>query len=117
MRATAPGLLACIVFWLIGEAIVRMLGSSYGGGLLGFALFYVVLRARLVPVARVRPGSAVLVTHLAFPIVGVTAGVTYAARAFASEGLAIVVATVVATLLVLCGVGLAARRRLQREHT
>jgi holin-like protein len=112
MRTTVPGLLACVVFWLVGEALVRALGSSYGGGLVGFALFFVALRTGTVSVARVRGGSALLVTHLAFPIVGVTAGVVYAARSFASEGVAIIVATLASTLLVLVLVGLLARARL-----
>jgi putative effector of murein hydrolase LrgA (UPF0299 family) len=117
MRAKAldlmPGLAACFGFWLAGEAIVRSLGSSYGGGLVGFALFFVALRARLVPIVRVRAGAGLLVSHLAFPIVGVTAGVVYAARAFAHEGAAIVVATLVATFAVLLFVGLVAKARLR----
>jgi holin-like protein len=112
VKASVPGLLTCVVFWLVGEAIVRALGSTYGGGLVGFALLFVALRARFLPMARVRSGSGLLVTHLAFPIVGVTAGVVYAARTFAAEGTAIVVATLVSTLLVLCVVGLAAKWRL-----
>lgn len=105
------GLLVCVAFWLIGEGIVRALGSSYGGGLVGFVLLFIALRARLVPLPRVRDGSALLVTHLALPIVGVTAGVVYASRAFAAEGIAIVVSTSISTLLCLCLVGLVANRR------
>ncbi len=111
------GVVVCVGFWLLGEAIVRSLGSSYGGGLVGFALFFVTLRARLIPLERVRGGSGLLVTHLAFPIVGVTAGVTYAARSFAAEGVAIVVSTLVSTLLCLSVVGLAAKWRLRTETT
>ncbi len=109
------GVFVCVAFWLLGEAIARSLGSSYGGGLVGFALLFVALRARLIPMERVRAGSALLVTHLAFPIVGVTAGVVYAARSFADEGMAIVASTLVSTLLCLCVVGLAARWRLRAE--
>ena len=115
MRGNVLGLIVCCSFWGIGEALVRALGSSYGGGLVGFALLFVALRTRVLSLERVRGGSAILVTHLAFPIVGVTAGVVYAARSFAAEGPAIVMATLASTLLVLCAVGLVAKARLPRE--
>jgi holin-like protein len=116
VKSVTPGVIVCILFWLLGEAIVRSLGGSYGGGLVGFALLFGALKLRVVPMGRVREGSGLLITHLAFPIVGVTAGVVYAWRAFATEGVAIVVATLVATLFTLCFVGLAVASRLRGQE-
>jgi putative effector of murein hydrolase LrgA (UPF0299 family) len=114
-RALAPGLVACVAFSAIGEAIVRGLGFSYGGGLVGFFLFAAALGGRLIPLERVETGTSLAVSHLAFPLVGVTASVVFETRSLAEGGAALLVATAASSIGVLSFVGLVAQAWLSRR--
>ena len=114
-RATAPGLVACVAFSAIGEAIVRGLGFTYGGGLVGFFLFAAALSGRVIPLEKIEAGTSVPVVHLGFPLVGVTASVVFETRALADGGAALLVATAASSVGVLLFVGLTARTWLSRR--
>jgi putative effector of murein hydrolase LrgA (UPF0299 family) len=114
-RAAGPGLIACIAFSAIGEAIVRGLGFSYGGGLVGFFLFAAALASRVIPLETIEGGTNVAVAHLAFPLVGVTASVVFEGRPLVDAGAALFVASAVSSLSVLLFVGLLARALLSRR--
>ncbi len=110
MRRIAVGAAILFAFSLGGEALLRPLGFASGGPLLGFFALSLLLRSGKLPLALVEDAANLGVRHLAYPIVGVTAGAVFEGDALADAGPGFAAAIVAGTLAVLLFVALVAKR-------
>jgi len=106
-----------LAFQLIGEAATFALALPVPGPVLGMTLLLVVLALRRGLLARVRPTTSTLLTHLSLLFVPAGVGVMVHGARLAAEGLAIVVAIVVSTVLALGATALAVRALLRDDDS
>ncbi len=105
-----------LAFQLIGEAATFALDLPVPGPVLGMTLLLVVLALRRGLLARMRPTTSTLLTHLSLLFVPAGVGVMVHGARLAAEGLAIVVAIVVSTVLALAATALTIRALLRDDR-
>ena len=93
------GLFHILLFWLAGNAIAYFTGSYISGNVIGMVLLFAALRLRIVKPHRVRPAARFLLGSMGLFFVPFGVGL------MVSYDLAIAVASIVSTLLVLLSVG------------
>ncbi len=106
-----------LAFELIGEAATFALALPVPGPVLGMTLLLVVLALRRGLLARMRPTTSTLLTHLSLLFVPAGVGVMVHGARLAAEGLAIVVAIVVSTVLALAATALTVRALLRDDDS
>ncbi len=102
-------------FQLIGEAIVYALGWPVPGPVVGMALLLATLALWRGLLDRLRPTALALLTHLSLLFVPAGVGVMVHARRLESEGVAILVAIVVSTVLAMIVTALTVRALLRDD--
>ncbi|WP_172197360.1 CidA/LrgA family protein [Niveibacterium sp. COAC-50] len=91
------GLLALLVFQLVGEGLARLLHLPIPGPVLGLLGLFAVLRARPHWIERLRPTAEMLHGHLALLFVPAGVGIVMFLPRLRAEWLPIVVALLVST--------------------
>jgi len=104
-----------LAFQLIGEAATFALALPVPGPVLGMTLLLVAVALRRDLLARLRPTSGTLLTHLSLLFVPAGVGVMVHGARLAAEGVAIVVAIVISTVLALAATALTVRALLRDE--
>jgi holin-like protein len=106
-----------LAFQLIGEAATYALALPVPGPVLGMSLLLgaVALRRDLLP--RLKPTTGTLLTHLSLLFVPAGVGVMVHGARLAAEGVAIVVAIVVSTVLGLAATALTVRALLRDDDS
>ena len=102
-----------LAFQLIGEAATYALALPVPGPVLGMTLLLGVLALRRDLLARLRPTTSTLLTHLSLLFVPAGVGVMVHGARLAAEGAAIVVAMVASTVLALAATALTVRALLR----
>lgn len=114
--AILQSLALLLAFQLIGEAAVYALRLPLPGPVLGMALLLAALAARRDLLALLRPTAATLLSHLSLLFVPAGVGVMVHGARLAAEGVAIVVAIVVSTVLALAATALTVRALLRDDE-
>jgi holin-like protein len=104
-----------LAFQLIGEAITFALALPVPGPVLGMTLLLVAVALRRDLLARLRPTTSTLLTHLSLLFVPAGVGVMVHGARLAAEGVAIVVAMVISTVLALAATALTVRALLRDD--
>ncbi len=104
-----------LAFQLIGEAISFALVLPVPGPVLGMTLLLLAIALRRDLLARLRPTTTTLLTHLSLLFVPAGVGVMVHGARLAAEGPAIVVAMVVSTVLALAATALTVRALLRDD--
>ena len=104
-----------LAFQLIGEAATYALALPVPGPVLGMTLLLAAVALRRDLLARLKPTSSTLLTHLSLLFVPAGVGVMVHSARLAAEGVAIVVAIVVSTVLALAATALTVRALLRDD--
>jgi len=104
-----------LAFQLIGEAATFALALPVPGPVLGMTLLLAAVALRRDLLERMRPTTSTLLTHLSLLFVPAGVGVMVHGARLAAEGLAIVVAIVVSTVLALAATALTVRTLLRED--
>ena len=104
-----------LAFQLLGEAATFALALPVPGPVLGMTLLLAAVSLRRDLLARMRPTTSTLLTHLSLLFVPAGVGVMVHGARLAAEGLAIVVAIVVSTVLALAATALTVRALLRED--
>jgi len=105
-----------LAFQLIGEAATFALALPVPGPVLGMTLLLVAVALRRDLLARLKSTSSTLLMHLSLLFVPAGVGVMVHGARLAAEGLAIVVAIVVSTVLALAATALTVRALLRDDE-
>jgi holin-like protein len=104
-----------LAFQLAGEAAVYALGLPVPGPVLGMVLLLGAVAAVPDLLARLKPTTGTLLSHLSLLFVPAGVGVMVHGARLAAEGTAIVVAIVVSTVLALAATALTVRALLRDD--
>jgi len=115
--AVMHALALLLAFQLIGEATVYALGLPVPGPVLGMVLLLGAVALRRDLLARLKPTTSTLLTHLSLLFVPAGVGVMVHGARLAAEGVAIVVAIVVSTVLALAATALTVRALLRDDES
>lgn len=99
------GLCYILFFWLVGNALSYLIGGYVSGNIIGMVLLFLSLRFRWVKAERVRPAARFLLGTMALFFVPFGVGLMVSYEAIAQNWVAIVVASLVSTAVVLVVVG------------
>ena len=113
------GFIYLMLFWFVGEIIVRYLHVPLPGQIVGMALLLISLLSGLVRVEDVKAAADFLLKHMMLLFVPVVVGVVAYSSAFINEPMPIMAAIVLGTLGVLAAVGgtaSVARLRKRKER-
>jgi len=106
-----------LAFQLIGEAATFALALPVPGPVLGMTLLLAAVTLRRDLLARLRPTTSTLLTHLSLLFVPAGVGVMVHGARLAAEGLAIVGAILASTVLALAATALTVRALLRDDGT
>jgi holin-like protein len=104
-----------LAFQLVGEAITFALGLPVPGPVLGMTLLLAAVALRRELLRLLQPTARVLLMHLSLLFVPAGVGVMVHSARLATEGVAIVVAIVVSTVLALAASALTVRALLHEK--
>jgi len=104
-----------LAFQLIGEAATFALALPVPGPVLGMTLLLAAVALRRDLLARLRPTTSTLLTHLSLLFVPAGVGVMVHGARLATEGLAIVGAILASTVLALAATALTVRALLRDD--
>ncbi len=105
-----------LAFQLIGEAAAFALALPVPGPVLGMTLLLAAVTLRRDLLARLKPTTGTLLTHLSLLFVPAGVGVMVHGARLAAEGVAIVVAILVSTVLALAATALTVRALLHDDE-
>jgi holin-like protein len=105
-----------LLFQLAGEVVVHLLALPLPGPVLGMALLFAALALRGGPSPDLRGTANGLLQHLSLLFVPAGVGVMAHWHRLADEGVAIVVAIVVSTVLALAATALTVRALLPKDE-
>jgi len=114
--AILQALALLLAFQLIGEVAVYALALPVPGPVLGMTLLLGAVALRRDWLTRLRPTAATLLTHLSLLFVPAGVGVMVHGTRLAAEGVAIMVAIVVSTVLALAATALTVRALLRDDE-
>lgn len=99
------GILHILVCWLIGNGLSLLTGNYISGNIIGMVLLFISLSLGWVRAERVRPAARFLLGAMALFFVPYGVGLMESYRVILDNFAAIVIASVVSTVLVLlvCG--------------
>ncbi len=101
MKQTLPQIGLLLGFWFMGEVLVHFLYSSISGSIAGMILLTVALELKIVKLHQVEAVSDFLIRNMAFFFIPPGVGLMENFDLIADNWLAIVIATVFSTILVL----------------
>jgi holin-like protein len=110
-----PAITALLAFQLIGEALAFGLKLPVPGPVIGMALLLAAIAVRPALLDALRPTSSTLLSHLSLLFVPAGVGVMVHGQRLADEGVAIVVALLVSTVLALAATALTVRALLRDD--
>jgi holin-like protein len=110
-----PALATLLAFQLAGEALAFGLQLPVPGPVIGMALLLAAIALRPALLDALRPTTGTLLQHLSLLFVPAGVGVMVHGQRLADEGVAIVIALLVSTLLALAATALTVRALL-RDH-
>ncbi len=109
MKETLPQVGLLLGFWLLGELVVYLLDSSIPGSIVGMILLTIALELKVIKLHQVEAISDFLIRNMAFFFIPPGVGLMVNLQLIADNWIAIVVATIVSTVLVLIFTALAAQ--------
>ncbi len=109
MKHTLPQVGVLFGFWLMGEIVVYFFKSSISGSIVGMILLTIALELKIVKLNQVEDVSDFLIRNMAFFFIPPGVGLMVNLDLIASNWVAIVVATIVSTILVLIVTALVAQ--------
>lgn len=109
MKQTLPQIGWLLGFWLLGEAIAYLFNWSIPGSIIGMILLTLALEFKLVKLSGVEEVSDFLIRNMAFFFVPPGVGLMVNFDLIADNWLAISVATILSTILVLVVTGFVAQ--------
>ncbi len=113
--AILHALATLLVFQLIGEAASYALALPIPGPVLGMTLLLAAVALRRDLLARLKPTTSTLLTHLSLLFVPAGVGVMVHGARLADEGVAIVVAIVASTVLAMAATALTVHALLRDD--
>lgn len=99
------GILCILLCWLTGNALSRLTGGYVSGNIVGMVLLFAVLSLRWVDAETVRPAARFLLGSMALFFVPYGVGLIDSYRVILDNLWAIVVASVLSVVVVLCITG------------
>jgi len=114
--AILQALALLLAFQLIGEAIVFALGLPVPGPVFGMVLLLGAVALRRDLLERLKPTTGTLLSHLSLLFVPAGVGVMVHGARLAAEGVAIVIAIVVSTVLALAATALTVKALLRDDE-
>lgn len=118
-RSAPAQIVLFVLFWLIGEAIVRVLHLPFSGGLPGLALVLTLLGTRTLQLGSVKPGADWLLAHMLLFLVPAVLAVMEHPEFLGVLGVKILIVIVPSTAAVMAVtalvVELAHRRQVERD--
>lgn len=109
MKQTLPQIGWVLSFWLVGELIAHIFGWAIPGSIIGMIILTLALEFKLIKLSQVEGVSDFLIRNMAFFFVPPGVGLMVNLELIADNWLAITVATVLSTMLVLIVTGLVAQ--------
>ena len=95
------GILIILICWAVGNAIAMLLGGYVSGNIIGMLLLYTALHFKVVKPQSVAPTAKFLLATMALFFVPFGVGLMESYTVLAEHWLAITVAAVVSTLVVI----------------
>ena len=109
MKQTLPQIGWLLGFWLLGEIIALVFGWAIPGSIIGMILLTLALEFKIIKLDQVEEVSDFLIRNMAFFFVPPGVGLMVNLELIADNWLAITVATLLSTVLVLVVTGLVAQ--------
>lgn len=109
MKQTLPQVGWLLAFWLVGELVAHLFGWSIPGSIIGMILLTLALEFKIIKLSAVEDVSDFLIRNMAFFFVPPGVGLMVNFEMIADNWLAITVATLVSTVLVLVVTGFVAQ--------
>lgn len=109
MKQTLPQVGYLLGFWLLGEVIRHLFAWSIPGSIIGMILLTLALEFKVVKLSSVEDVSDFLIRNMAFFFVPPGVGLMVNLQLIADNWLAIFLATILSTILVLIVTGLMAQ--------
>jgi len=104
------------VIFTLSNAVVARLGLRIPGNIVGLALLFVLLSARIVKVRWVSGGATLLTRHLAFFFIPITVGLMGLTDVFVANGVAIVITLLASAALGICVAGFSSQALAARSR-
>ncbi len=101
MKSTLPQIGILLLFWLIGEIINYLTNSTIPGSIIGMVLLTISLEIKLIKLHQVEKTADFLIRNMAFFFIPPGVGLMVHLELIADNWLAILVATILSTILVL----------------
>lgn len=109
MKQTLPQIGWLLAFWLIGEIIAHVFGWAIPGSIIGMILLTLALEFKIIKLSQVEDVSDFLIRNMAFFFVPPGVGLMVNLELIADNWFAIIMATILSTILVLVVTGLVAQ--------
>lgn len=100
------GIFVIMLFYALGNGISWLLGGSFPGSVIGMVLLFLALQFKVVKPEKVKPTASFFMKNMALFYVPVGVGIVANYHLFKGNFWAIIIATVVSTVLVLLSAGL-----------
>ena len=110
-----PALATLLAFQLVGEALAFGLKLPVPGPVIGMALLLAAIALRPALLDALRPTTGTLLQHLSLLFVPAGVGVMVHGQRLADEGVAIVIALLVSTVLAMAATALTVRALLRDD--
>ncbi len=101
MKQTLPQVGILLSFWLLGELIAALTDTSIPGSIIGMILLTFALEVKIIKLNQVEEVSDFLIRNMAFFFIPPGVGLMVNLELIANNWLAILVATIISTILVL----------------
>ncbi len=99
------GILYILLCWLVGNALSALIGGYVSGNILGMVLMFAALTLKVIDAEKVRPAAKFLLGTMALFFVPYGVGLMTSYRAIMDNFVAIIVATLLSTALVIAVAG------------
>lgn len=109
MKQTLPQIGWLLGFWLLGEALKAIFHWAIPGSIIGMILLTLALELKVVKLSQVESASDFLIRNMAFFFIPPGVGLMVNLQLITDNWLAITVATLASTILVLIVTGLVAQ--------
>ena len=109
MKQTLPQIGWLLGFWLVGEIITHLFDWAIPGSIIGMILLTLSLEFKVIKLSQVEDASDFLIRNMAFFFVPPGVGLMTELELIADNWLAITMATILSTILVLVVTGMVAQ--------
>ncbi len=101
MKSTLPQVGILLGFWLVGEMLTYVLNSSIPGSILGMVLLTLSLEFKFIKLEQVEKSADFLIRNMAFFFIPPGVGLMVNLELIANNAFAIIIATILSSVLVL----------------